>query len=231
MMIMKTRFTQAGKGLFGFIIGLVLATAVIAGVLFFLNKGKSDFKQPDIQTAPSAPEILTPNGAASTASSASATAASAASAPADSVESPAEPTTPQPGPAPLSPNKPDSTSTAHKPIAPQKPTSGKNHPTPVSPEAILNSGSLEKAQQAAQSTTATGGKVLLQIGSYANRSEADTQRAKLAMMGVDTAIHTASVKGKTVYRVQTGTLSRNHAERISHQLQQQNIPSLLRTAP
>ena len=59
---MKNTRTQAGKGLSGFMIGLLLATAVIAGVLFFLNKNKTPFKQPEIQTQTPPPEILTPGG-------------------------------------------------------------------------------------------------------------------------------------------------------------------------
>lgn len=44
---------QSGKGLAGFFVGLLLATAVIAGVLFFLNKSnKAAIKtasQPQVQ--------------------------------------------------------------------------------------------------------------------------------------------------------------------------------------
>ena len=38
--------TQYGKGLAGFFFGLILATGIIAGILFFLNQGNQNvFKE------------------------------------------------------------------------------------------------------------------------------------------------------------------------------------------
>lgn len=58
---------QYGKGLSGFFVGLLLATAVIAGVLYFLNKsGKSSIKElPKVEHKASEPEILVPGSTAS----------------------------------------------------------------------------------------------------------------------------------------------------------------------
>lgn len=59
---------QYGKGLSGFFVGLLLATAVIAGVLFFLNKnGKSSLKElPKPAEQASGPEILVPSQSSGT---------------------------------------------------------------------------------------------------------------------------------------------------------------------
>ena len=77
---------QYGKGLSGFFVGLLLATSVIAGVLFFLNKnGKSSVKElPQAEEKAPQPEILTPSKSASgglASSAASKTAAASAASP------------------------------------------------------------------------------------------------------------------------------------------------------
>ncbi|MCS4534114.1 SPOR domain-containing protein [Neisseria montereyensis] len=52
---------QSGKGLSGFLLGLLLATIVIAGVVFFINRSNEKvFKEDVVEEAPE-PEILTPD--------------------------------------------------------------------------------------------------------------------------------------------------------------------------
>ena len=52
---------QYGKGLSGFVLGLLLATLVIAGVLFFLNQSnKKAFKEEVQKELPPPPEVLVP---------------------------------------------------------------------------------------------------------------------------------------------------------------------------
>lgn len=251
-MFMKTTTTQSGKSLAGFIIGLLLATMVIVGVLFFLNKNKTTFKQPEVQNnTPSQPEILRPTDAASNPTDTNGTAQSASAVPAENAPGNAAPATPTPVPEPATaPAHPAKTQakpqTAGKPTKPAhqpgKPTPAEKSKTApqnsVHPEDILNSGSLEKAEQKAQqrarNTTPpdTGNKkVVLQIGSYYDQASADAQRAKLAMLGVDALIRKASVNGKTMYRVQTSAISHNQAQQLSNKLKQNKIDSLMRTAP
>ncbi len=230
---MKNTHTEAGKGLSGFMIGLLLATAVIAGVLFFLNKNKTPFKQPEIQTQTPPPEILTPGGqSASTPPPIPASDTDVlGSFIASQVTASSEPeSTPVPPTVTAKPQQ----NTA--PAKPAKPTAEK--PAKVSPEQILNSGSVEKAraaakQEAAQSQTNTADKaaVLLQLGSFKDSNAADAQRAKLAMLGVNANVVKGSANGQTVYRVQTGTLSRPQAEKMAERLRQNQIDSLMRTAP
>lgn len=57
---------QHGKGLSGFMLGLLLATLVIAAILFFLNRSSKDsFKQQEPVVITAVPEILTPKEGAS----------------------------------------------------------------------------------------------------------------------------------------------------------------------
>ena len=53
--------TQYGKGLAGFFFGLILATGIIAGILFFLNQGNQNvFKELTQPKQSEEPEILKP---------------------------------------------------------------------------------------------------------------------------------------------------------------------------
>ena len=224
---MKNTLTQAGKGLSGFIIGLLLATVVIAGVLFFLNKNKTPFKQPEIQTQTPPPEILTPGG-----QQASTPPVTPASDVLGSFIASQEATA-------STPAMPPETSMPPQPKPQPKPKPVTEKPTQPSPEQILNSGSVEKARAAAKqeaeqnktSPTPKSGTVLLQLGSFKDNSAADAQRAKLAMLGVNAHVVKGSANGQTVYRVQTGTLSRQQAEKMAAHLRQNQIDSLMRTAP
>lgn len=55
------KFSQSGKGLSGFFFGLILATVIIAGILFYLNQsGQNVFKIPASSKQPAETEILKP---------------------------------------------------------------------------------------------------------------------------------------------------------------------------
>lgn len=55
------KFSQSGKGLSGFFFGLILATIIIAGILFYLNQsGQNAFKIPASSKQPAETEILKP---------------------------------------------------------------------------------------------------------------------------------------------------------------------------
>ncbi|PIT12507.1 SPOR domain-containing protein [Snodgrassella alvi] len=230
---------QAGKGLVSFIVGLLIATIVIAGVLFYLNKSKSDFKTPGHSTAsaPPQPEILTPNNASPTQPFIPETSAPTVTA----SETQATPTASQPvNMGGIEDEVIDEVITNHSQVTqpakphktpdktPKKAPSAPKH-AHVTPEQILNNGSLEKAQQAAEKQH-TDGKVYLQIGSFNNRTDADAQRAKLVMLGINSSVHSAKVNGTTKYRVQTDHLTQTQASQIKKTLQQHNIDSLTRAA-
>lgn len=128
------------------------------------------------------------------------------------------------------------------------------------PEEILDSGSVEKAREAAREKrreeerarrvieadnsgtkaerkakssdgqAKSGRKVYLQMGSYNQRGQADSQRAKLAMMGVSAGVVESEVNGKTVYRLQSGAIDSAEAKRIQQTLQRNGVSSFTRSA-
>lgn len=311
---------QYGKGLSGFFVGLLLATAVIAGVLYFLNKsGKSSIKeQPKVEHKTSEPEILVPGSAASSTGAGPASqASSGGTLPPVSSDTKASGTREDAADMPTiggdsmpdaenhvagDPNVPDSAADGAPPVTTQTPAereraakqaqarreaekkaaaerakkrarqnekrqeaSGSGKPTP---EQILNNGSVEGARKEAQSearkkseedaerrraedalngisrsesqssrpaagaapaANQSGGKMIIQAGSYNNRQAADAQRSKLSAAGVSASVVEAEVNGQPVYRVQTGTLGSSEAAAVRKKLQQRGINSFARS--
>lgn len=109
-------------------------------------------------------------------------------------------------------------------------------------EQILDSGNIQKAREVARreatakampvadkgTTTAKSGRASVQAGAFNNRQAADEQRAKLALMGVQTQIVPVQSNGKTMYRVQTGTLDGARAAQVQQKLQSQGVNAFTR---
>lgn len=243
---------QTGKGISGFITGILLATVVIAGVLFLLNKSRySDFKESaESASAEVKTEILTPDQpdtvlqTGETEASGNFIEIMPSDQPLDELVAESEKT-----PAAVKPKEAET----RQAKAGKEENRAAVKPTP---EQILESGNIEKARSKAESeerkrsaeqaeqrraqailngkaTEPRGvkdGKVLVQAGSYASQSDAESQRAKLAILGVNTRIVKVQLNGKTVYRVQTGELSGETAAQVRRTLQQNGIDSFARSA-
>jgi cell division protein FtsN len=68
----------------------------------------------------------------------------------------------------------------------------------------------------------------VQAGSYASQPEAEQQRAKLSMMGLEPRIQEREVNGRTMYRVRIGPFTqREQADEVRARLQGANIDSAL----
>ena len=137
---------------------------------------------------------------------------------------------------------------AERKLAEKKATEAKKQNKPT-PEQILNSGSIEKARKAANASATkessnaaskqsaekaeaaanSGKKAFLQLGSYADRSSADSQRAKLAILGVSSKVVESQNGDKTIYRVQSNTMPQEAAVKLQKNLQGHNINSLIRS--
>ena len=68
----------------------------------------------------------------------------------------------------------------------------------------------------------------VQAGAYNTRQAAEAQRAKLALMGVNTQVVEVQSNGKTLYRVQTRGMDSNRANQVRETLQQNGINSIPR---
>lgn len=77
-------------------------------------------------------------------------------------------------------------------------------------------------------TPATGGDWAAQLGAYRDRAEADSLRARAALLGIVSRTEVASVDGQTWYRVRsTPPMSRTQAEKLVERLRANGITALL----
>ena len=71
------------------------------------------------------------------------------------------------------------------------------------------------------------GKSVIQAGSFATQEQAESQRAKLSMLGVSTHIETAVKDGKTYYRVRSSSIDTEQAYALKKRLAAQNTDSIV----
>jgi cell division protein FtsN len=75
-------------------------------------------------------------------------------------------------------------------------------------------------------TAATADRYVLQAGAFAAETDAQSQRARLVLLGVDAQVVAAEQNGKTVYRVRTEPLDqRFQAEALQDQLKAAGVES------
>ena len=67
----------------------------------------------------------------------------------------------------------------------------------------------------------------VQAGAYRSNDEAETQRAKTAMLGLDAKISERDQGGRTVYRVRVGPMDKVEAERVRAKLEAAHIDSAM----
>ena len=102
-------------------------------------------------------------------------------------------------------------------------------PAPSPTEGALSApGSTDALGQLVESKTAstTAERFALQAGAFGAESDAQSQRARLVLLGVDAQVVAAEQNGKTVYRVRTAPLDqRFQAEALQDQLKAAGVES------
>lgn len=190
---MKNRQTQAGKGLMaGLLIGLAVGVVAIGGVMYYLNYHKPSYdnlnkNQKASDVSESVPEDLLPMGAS------------------DNVPE-----------FKLGDHPPVSASSEHltgtpEPQDPQGILDGGNvPPTPpvkiASAEHASVSPKIEKEAVAKPKVEPIAKRSFLQIGAYKELGQAESQKAKLALLGVEAKIYEVDLGGTkgVVHRVRVG---------------------------
>ena len=77
------------------------------------------------------------------------------------------------------------------------------------------------------SNNATQNNAVLQIGSFTQREQAEAQRAKLSMLGINSHIESAQVNNRTIYRVRSGKLNNQQLQNTRKRLQDNQIDSII----
>lgn len=98
---------------------------------------------------------------------------------------------------------------------------------PKSPKRVIVTSPAQKATTPSSSAEKT--RYMLQVGSFKNASDADTHRAKLAFLGIESKVQTVTIDNKdTWHRVQVGPIiGRVKADKLKKQLEKNDIDSLL----
>lgn len=205
----RSSSAQRGGTFLGFILGLVLGLGVALAVAIYVTKVPTPFSNKN-QPRSSEQDVVesqknkdwNPNGVLQP------------KAPAASAEAPASGgLTPAPAPAAV----PASAATKAEPKAPA-----------VTADPL---GDLAKAKGAVAAPATAGAEpfqYFVQVGAYRSAAEADGQKARMAMIGMDAKVSEREQAGRTVYRVRLGPFDdKAGAERVRSKLEAAQIDNTL----
>jgi cell division protein FtsN len=213
--------TQRGGTFLGFIMGLVLGLGLSLAVAIYVTKVPTPFSNknqprsseqdsaeaqknkdwnPNTVFQPKAPAEVPASPAATSATSSTAT----------------------PTASPSASDKPADKAAAEAPKAEPRPA--------VTADPL---GDLAKAKSGLSTPATTGNATdpfdyVIQVGAYRTMADADTQKAKLAMMGLDAKVSEREQGGRTVYRVRLGPYAdKAAAEKVRSKLESNSIDNTL----
>lgn len=224
---------QNGGTFLGVVLGLIVGLAIAVVVALYITRSPTPFvsRSPAAAAGDAASGNIDPNRPLAGAKPGVAVPQSAQPAPPNTA--PGQPANPSTGlldepkivevPAPSAPAPADTDTdtppaTPHWPNAPAKPNAAPSRPqTPASapaavhpkpsassPSAGTSSGATPSAAAAGDANTG----YLLQVGAYRTESDADQQRARLALMGYDAHVTRRDSGAVTFFRVRVGPFAK-----------------------
>lgn len=217
-MTSSTPHSQRGGTLLGFILGLVIGLTVALGVAMYVtkvpmpfsNKNQSRSAEQDAVEAQKNKD-WNPNGALQ--SKPNTPEAPAENAPAAGGATPA-PATPASPPATAPAVSADPLGELMKKSAPGT--------VPSSPAAAPTPAATPQAQPAAKPAAATSADpftYFVQAGAFKSAADADAQKAKLSMMGIESKVSEREQAGRVIFRVRSGPFEdKDQAEKIKARL-------------
>lgn len=233
---------QRGTTLLGLVIGLVLGLGVALAVAVYVTKVPMPFTNKNqARTAEQdAAELRKnqnwdPNALLQGKPKAAASAASAAVAvPApDSVPAaPASSPVPAPAPAPVQGPAGASTTPAQGLTPPPGNPAAPNPPAVFTPGAAAPPAAVPASRASAVVVTSDPFQYFVQAGAFRSPQEAEAQRAKLSLMGLEARVSEREQAGRTVYRVRIGPFDRKEdADRGKARLDASGTESALVRVP
>jgi cell division protein FtsN len=241
---------QSGNILIGLIIGLVLGLGIALGIAVYVTKVPIPFMTKTQRAGPEQDEaearknrVWDPNAPLAGKSAAPARPPLAAATPAAPATAAA--TTPQPATA--SPENPPQTAPVPVVVAPAArgadaaspparpartaPVPAEANATPQSSDPL---GDLVRARAFTTTSPAAGAPAadpfiyFVQAGAYRTPEDAEAQRAKLSLMGIEARVTEREQAGRTVYRVRAGPFNRKEdADQLKERLDGGGLESAL----
>ena len=197
--------SQRGGTFLGFIIGLVLGLGVALAVAIYVTKVPTPFSNKN-QPRSNAQDVQeteknkdwNPNNVLQP-------------------KAPAEPPTP-----------PDASAAATTPQAADKATAPPRPAVTADPLGDLAKSKSGLNTPAAPADASDPFDYVVQVGAYRTSADADAQKAKLALLGLDAKVSERDQAGRVIYRVRLGPFSdKNAAERVRAQLESNGIDNTL----
>jgi cell division protein FtsN len=221
--------SQRGSTLLGFILGLVIGLTVALGVAMYVTKVPMPFSNKNQSRSAEQDAVESqknkdwnPNGALQSKPATAETPADSSAAPASNAPAPAVAADPladlmkksNSGSAPASP------AASAPAVAPPPAATPQPAPAPAASPATTPA-----ANKAAANDPFT---YFVQAGAFKSASDADAQKAKLSMMGIESKVSERDQAGRTIYRVRSGPFDdKEQAEKIKARLDTSGIDAAL----
>ena len=221
--------SQRGSTLLGFILGLVIGLTVALGVAMYVTKVPMPFSNKNQSRSAEQDAVESqknkdwnPNGALQSKPATAETPADSSAAPSSNAPAPAVAADPladlmkksSSGSAPASP------AASAPAVAPPPAATPQPAPAPAASPATSPA-----ANKAAANDPFT---YFVQAGAFKSASDADAQKAKLSMMGIESKVSERDQAGRTIYRVRSGPFDdKEQAEKIKARLDATGIDAAL----
>ena len=226
--------SQRGGTLLGFILGLVIGLTVALGVAMYVTKVPMPFSNKNLSRSAEQDAVeaqknkdWNPNSAIQ-AKPASPPEGAADGAPANAAATPGSPTAPT---APAVAADPLADLVKNKSLAGTPPPAAT--PQPAATQPASQPSSQPTAQPAAPqapkaSNSADPFTYFVQAGAFKSAPDADAQKAKLSMMGIESKVSEREQAGRIIYRVRSGPFDdKDQAEKIKTRLDSSGMDAAL----
>ena len=222
--------SQRGGTLLGFILGLVIGLTVALGVAMYVTKVPMPFSNKNLSRSAEQDAVeaqknkdWNPNSAIQ-AKPASPPEGAADGAPANAAATPGSPTAPT---APAVAADPLADLVKNKSLAGTPPPAAT--PQPAATQPASQPAAQPAAPQAPKaSNSADPFTYFVQAGAFKSAPDADAQKAKLSMMGIEAKVSEREQAGRIIYRVRSGPFDdKEQAEKIKARLDSNGMDAAL----
>jgi len=221
--------SQRGSTLLGFILGLVIGLTVALGVAMYVTKVPMPFSNKNQSRSAEQDAVESqknkdwnPNGALQSKPATAETPADSSAAPYSNAPAPAVAADPLADlmTKSISGSAPASPAASAPAVAPPPAATPQPAPAPAASPATSPA-----ANKAAANDPFT---YFVQAGAFKSASDADAQKAKLSMMGIESKVSERDQAGRTIYRVRSGPFDdKEQAEKIKARLDATGIDAAL----